>query len=211
VCDARLHRSCASVKHKNANKHITFHPAVSLVPRVQFDGTENVKQPWRGCPRTPAGGCGEWLASSLVYAGMVDTAAQGHVPIPLFSPSAAGLVLSPFDNVARAAHGGERVHEIDVSSTRLEERMPWSIEGIFFVGGESSQEECASGRRCFDNDYARSVHRIFLQFVGRPMGLTEISFPLLQLDPTNWREPFSAPFSLVTNHYTPGEGAEDEE
>ena len=126
--------------------------------------------------------------------------------IPLYSSSAAGLILSPYANRATPVMSVSSGDEISVDTGVLEEQLPQSIEGIFVVAGAGC---AANGHgRCFDKDYARTIHRLFLQYVGKSAGLDEFNFPLLQLDRADWSAPFSAPFSLSGAHpYIPSDEA----
>ena len=65
----------------------------------------------------------------------------------------------------------------------LEDRLPHSIEGIYYNSAACTSKVCI--------DYARTLHKFFLEFVGRPAGMDEDTFPLLRLDPADWASPFS--------------------
>ena len=85
--------------------------------------------------------------------------------IPLYSSSAAGLILSPYANRATPVMSVSSGDEISVDTGVLEEQLPQSIEGIFVVAGAGC---AANGHgRCFDKDYARTINRLFLQYVGK--------------------------------------------
>ena len=62
----------------------------------------------------------------------------------------------------------------------LEDNLPQSVEAIFCV-------DCYNPERHKFTEYARKVHSDFV----KEYSLASSDFPLVALDATNWKQPFS--------------------
>jgi len=123
---------------------------------------------------------------------MSTSGTEGSIPLTS-TYSGAGIVFNPFaTRVTPSSSRSEfRSNQMSVDTSFLEKNLPQSIEAIFYVSDD--KERCINdgNTRCFDRDFARTVHNLFLQYVWRPAGLSSEAFPLLQLNPADWDAPFS--------------------
>ena len=97
-----------------------------------------------------------------------------------YPPDDLGGMLRDF--IHRADSNTRGYNEVILNSARWLDQLPYSIEAMFFPASEN----CARRPQC--EARTRRAHSAFLQ------EYPSSNLPLLRLNPTNWRAPFSATF-----------------